>query len=132
MSNYYGQNRTSAVSADVYKDSERVRRKKISMDPDKRAGFVSMNGPGGKRERYENENEPERDLSLSEACQSNCARAKARSDRDLNPETRILFTNQQGDRSKFRMNFKDFGSNEHLMIYLLGRHCPLSFLGFKN
>ena len=40
MSNYYGQNRISAVSADVYKDRERVRKKKISMDPDKRAGFV--------------------------------------------------------------------------------------------
>ena len=99
MSNYYGQNRTSAVvSADVYKDRERVRRKKISMDPDKRAGFVCV---AGKRERYENENEPERDRSLSEACQSNCARAKARSDRDLNPETRILYTNRPGDRSKF-------------------------------
>ena len=103
MSNYYGQNRTNAVSADIYKhtDRERVRRKKItySMDPDKRAGFLFM---AGKRERYENENKPERDLSLSEACQSNCARAKARSDIDLNPETTILFTNLPEDRSKFR------------------------------
>jgi hypothetical protein len=50
MSNYYGQNRTSAVSADVYRDRERVKRKKISMDPDKRAGFVYMNRLAGKRE----------------------------------------------------------------------------------